>query len=71
MTSDLKYWNNGIPILPDSGLVNLKYWLNGETFVYDIGIADFTISILVPDNKASVIACLVSHSSDNLGFLTI
>jgi len=33
MVGNLKYWNNGEPVLPDTGLGGLKYWVNGEAYV--------------------------------------
>jgi len=33
MIGNLKYWNNGEPVLPDTGLGSLKYWINGEAYV--------------------------------------
>jgi hypothetical protein len=33
MVGNLKYWNNGEPVLPDTGLGSLKYWVNGEAYV--------------------------------------
>ena len=33
MIGSLKYWNNGEPTLPDTGLGSLKYWINGEAYV--------------------------------------
>lgn len=29
----LKHWNNGEPVIPDEGLLELKYWLNGEPYL--------------------------------------
>lgn len=51
---ELQYWNNGEPVLEDSGLGELKYWLNGEPYVVFGDDAGTNIQINIADTFKEV-----------------
>jgi hypothetical protein len=58
MTSDLKYWKDGQPVVMDSGHGTLQFWLDGQPFVFYLEAASesnvASVSTVERDSIASV-----------------
>jgi len=67
MIGNLKYWNNGTPILPDEELGNLKYWISGEVYiVYTAGggLKKLDDSIFIQESLSNAIGLVLGDSLD-------
>ena len=61
MVGSLKYWNNGEPTLPDTGLGSLKYWINGEAYVV---LTEETVGTNINSDRSAKISGKLTVTSE-------
>ena len=61
MVGNLKYWNNGEPVLPDTGLGGLKYWINGEAYVV---LTEETVGTNINSDRSAKISGKLTVTSE-------